>query len=488
MSLDTFHWSDSWTYLFNIFYIISVFFTILVIIFEDQNAIKTVSWVLVVLLLPVLGIIIYLHFGRNFRKEKLFSRKGLVDFMKLEKLSKNQIKSLSLNQEFEESEAKDKANIVKLLINNSKALLTNRNHVRVLNNGKTTFDAIIAALESAKHHIHLEYYIYDMDKIGTRIADILKRKAKEGVEVRFIYDAVGSWHLKRKDIRDLESAGVQTQCFMKVKLPHLTHRINYRNHRKIVVVDGQTGFVGGINVADKYIEGDPELGFWRDTHLEIQGDSVQSLQAVFLTDWFFLSNEIVQDASYFPKHHIEEKKWLQITASGPDSDWSSIMQAYFTAITSAKHSIYISTPYFVPNESILTALRTAALSGVEVILLIPGKSDVSIQLWSTYSFLSSLMYAGVKVYIYEKGINHGKIMMVDGNFSSVGTANMDVRSFDKNFEVNALIYDRETTQDLEESFMQDLEGSTLLDLESFKERPFMVKMREQMARLLSPLF
>lgn len=460
---------------------------IVLIILENRLPVKTISWILVLLLLPVLGIILYLFFGIDYRKRKLFSRKELKDLRRLERFSRVQLKYFPDDSFFDDPDVLAKKNIMTLLLNNNKALLSKHNHVEILNNGKPTFESIIESMENAREHIHLEYYIYSDDKVGNRIKEVLIRKVLKGVQVRFIYDAVGSWGLSRKFIRDLRKAGVEVYPFHPVKFPLLASKINYRNHRKIVVVDGKVGYVGGVNIADRYAEGHPKIGFWRDTHLKLQGDAVHSLQAVFLTDWFFSSKKIVQGNIYFPKHEIAENHLVQIAASGPDSDWASIMQAYFTAIATAKDHVYISTPYFIPNESIVTALKSAAMSGVDVRIILPSRSDVGIYLWSSHSYVEKLLESGVKVYFYEKGLNHGKVMMVDSVFSTVGTANMDVRSFDQNFEINALIYDKEITKKLEADFHEDLNDSKYISLSEFKKRPAIRKVKESFSRILSPL-
>ena len=309
------------------------------------------------------------------------------------------------------------------------------------------------------------------------------------MEVRFIFDDVGSWSLPKRFIKDLVTAGVKIFPFMEVKFPIFTSKVNYRNHRKIVVIDGKVGFLGGMNIADRYIEGNKELGPWVDTQLRIEGESVQWLQVVFLMDWYFVSGELINDKlKYFPEHKVEETHAIQITASGPDSDWSSIMQAYFVAITKAKHHIYISTPYFVPNESILTALKTAALSGIDVRIILPGKSDSTVVYWSSLSYVLELLEAGIKVYLYQKGFNHSKIMMIDSSFASVGSANMDIRSFEDNFEVAAIVYDSEITTELERSFIKDIRRSHRITIEDWENRPLKQSFKESFARLFSPLF
>jgi cardiolipin synthase len=285
----------------------------------------------------------------------------------------------------------------------------------------------------------------------------------------------------------MTDAGIDTYPFLPVRFPLLTNKINYRNHRKIVVVDGKIGFVGGLNIADRYLQGSEELGIWRDTHLRLEGEAVYSLQVVFLVDWYFVSDEIVKGEAYFPPNQVQEHHFVQITTSGPDSDWASIMQAYFAAISSAQSTIYISTPYFMPNEGIITALKTASLSGLDVRILLPSRSDSKIVFWSSRSYVSELLEAGIKIYFYEKGFPHSKLLLVDGVLCSVGTANMDIRSFDQNFEVSALIYDEAITLELQRTYLSDLQNSTEIHLETWEKRPRWHQIGENVARIFSPL-
>jgi len=276
---------------------------------------------------------------------------------------------------------------------------------------------------------------------------------------------------------------------MEVKFPFLTSKVNYRNHRKIIVIDGKIAFMGGMNIADRYLKGDEFLGTWYDTVLRIEGDAVSVLQIIFLIDWYFVSNKIeFSKDECFAEHSITTQLSLQITASGPDSDWASIMQAFFAAITRARKHIYISTPYFVPNESILTALKTAALSGVDVRIVLPGKSDSTVVYWSSMSYVSELLAAGIKVYLFQNGFNHSKILMIDSNFASVGSANMDIRSFEDNFEVLAMIYDQELTQSLEKQFHKDIRKSRQVNPKKWAQRSTKQNFKESLARIFSPLF
>ena len=470
-------------------YLITVFSTAIMVVREKRDPVKTSTWVLILILLPIVGLIFYIFFGQNHRKEKIFNRKGLRDLEQIENISQSQIVKLHIQKLHHSQQITDNLNIITLLLNNSKALLTEFNEVEILQDGKIAFDSIIDALNAAESTIHIEFYIVSDDNIGNRIKDILIAKAKAGVEVRLVFDDVGSWSLPKRFIKSLTNAGVLVYPFMEVKFPLFTSKVNYRNHRKIIVVDGKVGFVGGMNIADRYIVGSKELGPWRDTMLKLKGEAVNSLQVIFLVDWYFVTGQDISDRlKFFPKQNITIHHPIQITASGPDSDWASIMQAFFLAITKAKHHIYIASPYFIPNESILTALKTAALSGVDVRIMLPGKSDSTVVYWSSLSYISELIEAGIKVYLYQNGFNHSKILMIDSSFASVGSANMDIRSFEDNFEIAAIIYDKQITSQLEESFLNDLSRSLYITADEWELRSRKNNLKESVARLFSPLF
>lgn len=468
-------------------YILFVIVTIALIIHDKRDPVKALSWIIVISLLPIVGFIFYVVFGRNHRKQKIFSRKELRDLEQLDILSRQQIYEINNPALLHKSEISDNRDIITLLLNSNKALLTVHNRVQVLNNGTETFAEIKAALWAARSSIHLEYYIIEDDPLGREVADILIAKVQEGVEVRIIYDDVGSWGLGKKYIGRLRKAGVEVKCFMQVVFPWLTSHVNYRNHRKILVIDGKIGFTGGINIAQRYLTG-TRLGPWRDTHLRIEGEAVGMLQVVFIADWFFVSKQFLSNyTKYLPKSHVAEETMMQIATSGPDSDWASIMQAFFAAITHAQHHIYISSPYFLPNEAILTAIKVASLSGIDVRIMIPSRSDSKIVYWASRSYIGELIDANVQVYLYRNGFNHSKLIMIDGQFSSVGTANMDVRSFEDNFEVSAILYDRTITQELEQEFLHDLERSRLVTREYWESRPTLHNFYEALSRLFSPL-
>jgi len=460
---------------------------IIVVITDEKPPVKSLAWVMVLIFIPVAGVVLYFVFGQNFRKKKLFSRKGLEDFRQIERLRQDQLDYLENLSTIGQKPAYKKLHIMRLLLNNSKSILSRHNTITLLNNGKEKFAALIEELQKAEHHIHIEYYRFEYDALGKEIATLLAAKARAGVEVRLIMDHVGSWHFRKKHIRELTDAGVRVKRFMPVRFPLLTSKINYRNHRKIVVVDGEIGFVGGMNIADKYIHGTRKLGAWRDVHLKLEGDAVQSLQTVFLTDWFFLTNQMPASKAYFPASKKKGNTITQIIASGPDSLWAGIMQAYFSIIATARKKIYITTPYLLPNTAILTALKTAALAGVDVRVIIPRKSDSRVVSHASLSYIKGLLEAGVKVYFYNQGFIHSKITVVDDILSSVGTANLDNRSFSLNFEINALLYDASTAKKLTDTFLYDLQNSTQISYQWWIQRSRVKVLKSSIARLFSPL-
>lgn len=459
----------------------------IVIILEKRSPFKTISWLLTLILLPIIGIVFYLFFGQEYRKRKLFNRKGIKSLSELRRLTSKQLREFNEPRVNVAPEVLEKKNIIRLLLNNSDALLTTGNRLKVLNNGKETFDHIFEAIENAQHHIHLEYYIFANDAIGNKMKDLLIAKSMEGVEVRVIIDDVGSWGLKRKFLNQLRRSGVKIYPFMQVRFPRLTSRVNFRNHRKIVVVDGKVGFTGGINIADRYLHGTPKLGAWRDTHLQITGDAVDGLQVVFAADWFFVSKENLSGDDYFPPLKETSGTPVQISASGPDSDWENIGHAFFMAIANARKSVYITTPYLMPPSYISLALKTAALSDVDVRILIPGVSDAITAKWCSLSYVEKLLEAGVRIYTYQAGFVHSKTIIVDDIFSSIGTTNLDFRSIETNFEVNAFIYEKEFTQKMKKLFNADLRNSREIKLAEWKLRPWHHKFRESLAHIVSPM-
>jgi cardiolipin synthase len=479
-------WSEFWR-IFSMVFLITAIPVAIMIVLEKRSPSKTVAWILTLIIFPIIGMVFYLFFGQEYRKQKIFSRKGIKGLSKIRELSSRQLREIGKTHLNLNEEARKNENIIRLLLNNSNSLLTTGNQLKILKNGNETFNAIFEAIKNAKHHIHLEYYILADDKIGNRLKELLIEKKKEGIEIRIIIDDVGSWSLKEKFISELRKNGIELYPFMEVRFPRLTSKMNFRNHRKIAIIDGEIAFTGGINFADRYIEGVKKLGVWRDTHLQIEGDAVASLQVIFAADWYFVINENLSGPKYFPSFTEAVGTPVQISASGPDSDWKNIEQAFLAAISNAKEKIYITTPYLMPTQQIVSALEIASLSNVDVRIIIPEKSDAITSKWCSFSFVEKLLEAGVKIYFYTKGFTHSKFMIVDEVFSTIGTTNLDFRSFETNFEVNAFIYETEFTKNLEKLFITDLKNSRQIKLAEWKMRPWHFKVRESMAHIISPM-
>lgn len=461
------------------------FFTATVIILERRDPAKTLAWILIIIFLPILGFILYLVLGRKFRKRRLSAKKKALN---------EYIYPLCINIPARENILTEilgtKQRLINLILNNADFPLTFSNEVTVLTDGKEIFPAFFQAIEKARETIHLEMYILRNDTTGKQFCQRLITKAREGIKVRIIVDGIGSRELSRSYVEKMRAEGIEIHFFFPVRLPFLHSRVNYRNHRKILVIDSTTGFVGGSNIGDEYLGLDPQIGHWRETHLEITGPSVYFLQRIFLQDWFFVTGQALEGIlpeEYSLSPDTDCHRLVQITASGPDTHWEAIMQVYYYAIATAQESVHLTSPYFVPNESILTALKTAALSGVDVKILLPAKPDHRIVFWAAMSYLEELIDAGVEVYLYQNGFLHSKVLTVDSMVSTVGSANMDQRSFNLNFEVNALIYDDQLTKRLEQDFYEDLAHSRKIDPVRFHARPMRYKAAESIARLLSPL-
>jgi len=475
-----------WTFAIILNYIL-VITALGTVIFKRINPTKTLSYIIVLLVFPFFGLIIYYFFGQEYRKNKIFNRKNILNDSIVKKVNKD----IHVNKKeldiLEEKTLDEKIRLVHLMQRSDKAPLTLSNNVEVIKNGEAKFKQLFEDLRSAKNHIHAEYYILKDDKIGTEFLDILCEKAKEGVEVRLSFDDVGS-KISSKAKRKLKNSGVQFYAFMPVLFPKFTGKMNYRNHRKIVVIDGEIGYLGGINISDTYVNYKGDKTYWRDTHLRVKGEAVFTIQLQFLTNWNFVSEDRISiNESYFKACQVEEKLPVQIAASGPDTDWSNIMEAIFFAITTAEEYVYITTPYFIPNDQIITALQVASKSGVDVRLLIPDESDSWTAKYATNSYLQQLFNANIKVYRYTKGFVHAKTMVVDNVFSTVGTSNMDYRSFNINFEINALIYDTKTSETIKSLFLEDLENAVLMDSANWHKRSDFDKLKESYARLWAPL-
>ena len=476
---------------FDIVYFIILILVCIRIIFDTRSSSKTLAYLLLAIFFPIGGMLFYFIFGINYHKRLIYSKKLAKDEGQLKELNKKAISLSARNLKRNALEVGNGQSLVSLLMNDSMSPLTSGNSVKLLINGEQKFPEVIEAMKHAKHHIHLEYYIYEDDRIGNTIKDVLIQKAKDGIEVRMIYDDFGSSSIRKKLVNELRNGGVEAYPFNLIRWLYFANRLNYRNHRKIIIIDGDFGFVGGINVSDRYINTlhETERHFWRDTHLRIDGPAILSLQHLFLCDWNFCSDQKMQhDKAYFHAAPLKDINMsVQIAASGPDSPASTIKLSFLKAISLAKEEILLTTPYLIPGGSIMDALKVAALGGVKVRILVPGISDsrlVNSAAWSNYG---ELLKAFVEIYTYHKGFIHSKTMVIDGNISIVGTANMDHRSFDLNFEVNAIIYGTDFGEQLRKAFHTDLRHTKKLSYDGWKSQPILLRLGERTARLLSPL-
>ncbi|MBU2946012.1 cardiolipin synthase [Zobellia uliginosa] len=459
------------------------------ILLKNKNPVKTLSFLFALAVLPFLGLIVYYLFGQDYRKSKIFEKKYFLDNQKIKEWRNNFKLDCSEREDFEETYGEDIFKVYKLLKNNEKAVLTFDNNVGILRNGEEKFKRLFEDLDNAEIHIHIEYFVLFDDELGLKIINVLMDKAKAGLKVRLIYDDVGS-KISNSVKRKMTKAGIEHYAFMPVLFSNSTGKLNYRDHRKIVVIDGKVGYVGGINMAQRYDNSYDNDRYWRDTHLRLQGGAVGSLQSSFLLNWNFASNNEVEiEQSFFPKSKPESEKpvAVQIAASGPDTDWANIMEAVFCAISSAKERIYITSPYFMPNDAILTALATAARSGIDVRVIVPYESDSWAAQYAGDSYIEYCLESGIKIYRYCKGFIHAKTLVIDSLFSTVGTANLDYRSFSINFEINAMIYNDGINSQLAEMFLDDLKECEEVELERWKNRGISRKLKESFSRLWAPL-
>lgn len=477
----------------NIFYV-NLILSVTIVFFQRKDPKTVWTWLLALNFIPVFGILFYLLFSQDFRKSKMFRVKEVEDRLKYSAKSQEKyIKSLdiALLGPLQESYA----DLVLYNLETAGSVLTMNNKVDIFTDGVEKFDDLREELKKAESYIHIQYYIIKNDEVFDSITPILLLKAAEGVEVRILYDGMGGRFMPQKKWRELEKAGVKVAVFFPPVLGRLNLRVNYRNHRKIVVIDGRVGYVGGFNIGREYISRDPKFGYWRDTHLKIYGEAVMGLQIRFALDWNYAAKEnLFKTSKYFAGTELpdltdgeEQTVGIQIVASGPDTAVRQVRDNYLELFHKARHHIYIQTPYFVPDDAVLSALSIAARSGVDVRLMIPCKPDHPFVYWATYSYVGDLLNAGARCYTYENGFLHAKGVTVDGCVSCYGTANMDIRSFELNFEVNAVIYDQETTERLEEAFLNDCSHCREITKDIYKNRGLWIRIKEQCSRLLSPL-
>ncbi|TCT13991.1 cardiolipin synthetase 2 [Natranaerovirga pectinivora] len=478
---------SSYRWIFSNILLINILLAILIVFFERRNPTSVWAWILILIFFPIGGFILYLLLGQDLRRKKLFKVKEIEDEVNRvirrqeEKIYRNEYKAIDpLFQEFRDM-------IMFNLVSNS-SMYTADNEIEIYNDGIKKFQALIDAIDNAKSFVHIQYYIFRDDELSVRLCETLCKKAREGIEVRLLYDGMGCIRVKKKFWKHLAKSGVKIAEFFPPFVPLVNLRVNFRNHRKIVIIDGYQGFVGGFNVGKEYIGKVKKFGYWRDTHLKIIGSAVDSLQMRFLLDWNYASREnLIRYEKYFPTKVLAGSNGIQIVSSGPDSKRQNVRNNYLKMIMKAKKSIYIQTPYLIPDDAILECLKIAALSGVDVRVMIPDKPDHPFVYWASISYIGELIDAGAKCYKYNNGFLHSKVVTIDGLVSSVGTANMDIRSFKLNFEVNAFIYNSKTTMELEKNFMEDVKNSTEITKYLYMQRSLIIKIKESISRLLSPV-
>lgn len=454
---------------------------IVAVLMDNKQPEKTMAWILVLCFMPIVGIIFYLFFGQNTRKEKVISERSMDLLMKRSMLEFAEQENLHIPRR--------NRPLMKLFTNQNWALPFKDNEVSIFTDGYGFVSTLLYNIGQAQDHIHLDTYIIEDDPLGNLVADALIDKARQGVEVRLLYDDVGCWRVKDRFFNRMKAAGIQVYAFMPVRFPAFTGKVNYRNHRKLCVIDGKVGFIGGMNIALRYVKGTARQT-WRDTHLCIRGGAVYAIQRAFLVDWYFVSRTLVTDRRYYPlvDKTIDNNCLTQIVTSSPVSPWPDIMQGYVRVLLQAHRYVYLESPYFLPTEPVLFAMRTAALSGVDVRLIVPRHGDAKLVEWASRSYLMEVIEAGVKVYLYEPGFNHSKILVSDDNLSSCGSTNIDFRSFENNFEANAFFFNEGMALRLKKVFLTDQAQSTLVDdVSYFIKRPFLQRLLESLVRLLSPL-
>lgn len=476
-------------FLFHNLVFLNILFAIVIVFFQRREPKSVWTWLLLLYFIPILGFVFYLLIGTDMHKRKMFKIKGIEDRLnEAIKQQEYQLKSRELEQAV--PEITGYSDLVMFNLETTGAMLTEDNDLKIFTDGNEKFDALIEDIRNAKEFIHIQYYIIKKDVVFNRIAEELLKKAEEGVEVRVLFDGMGCRSVSHRYWKTLRAKGIKTAEFFPAFLGRLHLRINYRNHRKIVVIDNQIGYVGGFNIAKEYIGLDKKFGYWRDTHMRISGTAVTGLQLRFILDWNYAAGEnLFNDNRYFaePAPGKTDNCEIQIISSGPDSSLQNIRDNYVRLINKAEKSIYIQTPYFIPDESMLTALQIAIHSGIEVNIMIPCKPDHPFVYWATYSYIGDMIMAGANCYTYNNGFLHAKGIIVDEKVFCYGTANMDIRSFALNFEVNAVIYDEKKSIEMTEIFKNDLKYCKKITKDVYASRSLMIRIKEQVSRLLSPL-
>lgn len=449
---------------------------------DNRQPAKTMAWLLVLIFLPVVGVVLYFFFGQNTRKTKLISRQSLDQLTKRSMFEYFEQEGLHIPENYQP--------LAKLFSAQGLAFPFKDNQICIFTDGYRLVHALLRDIKKAQQHIHIDTFIFSDDALGNMMADALIARAAEGVEVRVIYDDVGCWSVKSSFFERMRKGGVQVHPFMPVRFPAFTSKVNYRNHRKLCVIDGKVGYIGGMNIATRYVKGRSGQT-WRDTHLRIEGGGVYGIQHSFLVDWYFVNRTLITDHHYYPDFslNIRNNCVIQIVTDSPASAWPCIMQGYMRILLEAKKYVFMETPYFLPTNPVLLAMRTAALSGIDVRLMVPLKSDAKMVEWASRSYVSQVAEAGVKVYFYKAGFNHSKLLIADDTLCSCGSTNIDFRSFENNFEGNAFIYDSEMSLRMKKVFLNDVKESVPLEeLQGKNSSTFLHRIWESLVRLFAPLF
>lgn len=469
------------------FYLLIVVPIIIVVLSENRNPVKSLAWITVLLFLPAAGVVLYLFFGRSIRHKHLISRRKR-DRLSGGHFAKVKVDTLPLTP--------DSRQLVELAQSVAGARLMEGNSVEIFTNGCDKFEALKRDIKAAKEFIHLQYYIIEDDRLGNEIGDLLIAKAGEGVKVRVLYDHVGSFSWRDRLFKRMKKGGVELYPFLKINFPWVAHRINWRNHRKVVVIDGNVGYIGGMNIADRYIDGTKQ-GVWRDTHLRIAGPAVDSLRLSFAVDWNFTHRELLDakpgdkppaaTTESAGKMNAVDAVAAQLVTSGPTGLWRNLDIVFHKAIVTAKKCVYIQTPYFLPTETLLNALQTAALSRVDVRLMIPRRPDSEMLRFASYSYVKQCLEAGIKVYFYEPGMLHSKVIIIDDEIVTTGSTNFDFRSLEHNFEGNLLLFSTELNRKMKQIFIDDQSQSTKIIMHHWRHRPIVQKAFSSLLRLMSPI-
>jgi cardiolipin synthase len=464
---------------FILLYSITILGLAVVVIAENRNPLKTISWIVVLILIPGIGLLFYFLFGQDNRKQKIISRRAYKRIMKGTQWRK-------LPQDAACSVPDAYKPLSNLLFHNNHSTPLYGSKIKIYTNGAEKFSDLLKNIAQATHHIHIQYYIFLDDEIGVRVKEALIAKAREGIQVRVMYDDMGCWGVKNRFFKEMEEAGVEVYPFLRVAFPVFSSKVNYRNHRKVVIIDGITGFMGGMNIADRYDKG-ISWGVWRDTHFRFTGKGVHGLQLAFLADWYVVSKQLLNDKAYYPPAPIYTDNVLQIATSGPTSHWRTLLQATIFLVANAKKYVYIQTPYFLPTEGLNQVLQMAALGGVDVRLMVPHRSDTRTANMASHSYVDEMIKAGVIVYFYKRGFMHSKMIVADDAVASIGSANMDFRSFEHNFEINAYVYQSSFAVQMRKMFHHDMQHCERITPAKWLKRPLKQRLEESFMRLFSPL-